>query len=154
MGNRTSSKRGTLKALCSVKQRGDEGKQRREKSNRSEMHLRGTVLLHLIFSSQVISDQLHLIDFSGKFIMEIFWHKNTYKAAVMCHNVFYWLPLMAFTSFYRGCLQQKELGDIRSDTPLSLFFPPSSTFFSYSLISLSSPFLFIIPSIQLLFSPL
>lgn len=84
---------------------------------------------------------MHLIDFSGEFIMVVFYHKSTYKAAVMCHNVFYWLLHLSKDAFFNK--KKKELGDVRSSSaPLLLLFP-SHYLLSPALMSLSLFKLFI-----------
>lgn len=81
------TKQGTLKALCSVKQRGDMGKERRDKQlkwNASSSHCTHSLCL---YGSQVISDQMRLIDFSGKFIVTRFYYKSALWATVICNTV-------------------------------------------------------------------
>lgn len=52
---------------------------------------------------------MHLIDFSGKFIIVPFYHKNPYKADVMFHNVFYLLLKIIKDAAFN----KKELTDKR-----------------------------------------
>lgn len=134
MGNGTSSQRGKLKALCSVKQRGDEGKKRgKQQQRRNISERKRPPPLHL-YGSQVISDQSLLMDSTGKFMKARIWCCNASRAAAMCYNVevngsgflltdaVFFITLLSLISPPARLLLQKLVSSV-----LSLFSPPTNT---------------------------
>lgn len=118
------TKKGTLKALCSVKQRGDMGKESRDKQ--LEWNASQSCCTHssCLYRSQAISDQMRLIDFGGEFIVAPFSYKSAQRANVMCNKVC--CGVLNHLKMLQSPKSERDFG--RNSAALFLFFCRISSF--------------------------